>query len=1263
MKSGSQKRQVSSCIPCYTKKQKCNREYPCFHCTRRRRPDECTYHHQPPRGDQTPALSDAGHSEGLLPAKRRCSSELLDCLPAVPSIPPAAISLVWEGCPPVTSSLIAQLGYFEESNRNTLAVIRHLGLNPGSREDTSVEPLIPSDATEEMKHLLKQMPERRILNTLVQYFVAEVEWIDRLIYPAMFLAQYQEWWTTKDHLTTVADLDLAVLILRISSYASQFLPAPSYTLDCIHGALLPDIRASCDGVATQLTTLARRLDAGGSLSRVQPLCFHGLTCQSENRMVCFWGKLSEAVRVAQWIGLGHDSRQDHAGELTKEMRRRTFCNLYIWDNQLAQHLDRSPFLSAPSTTPTTPNHPEGFTSRLLQARLADFWRRTTTVPYSMLQAEEQYDQFCLEFLSHLPPAFALPSPSKTWDKRLPKLPHQRLLVHIAIFESLCSHFRPLLLLLLLLPDKDTAFLPAYKALLLATQRKALAVAAVQVLKAVHTLHALLGASHTRFAALIIPSSIVVVLTSCGLARARNPDGAVMTGLLRVLGLENPSTQFVSIDLDADDFAVADSEVSDLVQCIVDQEAAPQQPPEDEAEGDFPTTTSGDREFVWQDGCLWVSRLVPDDDPLLSTSALEPQPLDSQGPVKAAFEMPGVASSLYFTPYRELWQPLPPDHIDVQVAAVGLSTQDLDVWAGRVDSNHLSYEYSGVVTATGAQVTEVQVGDRVYGLGPGQFGTHTRVPAALACPATPSDDLVAMASLPQAYALAVYAFEHLALLRPGHTVLIHGPVDGLSLAAITLARSKGAAVSVVADSEHGELALRTLVNEAGPHGILTTAPHTGQFDVIWSLRPQTLDALTPLVAPLGHLVVVDSRPGSLHPHHAHVSYLDPHALFAHAPALTRELLQTPCTVPDISGLPSALRDLPSTPSKHLVTFTQPDHLIRMSPPTPTLHFDPSARYIITGGLGGLGRAIVRWMASRGARHLTILSRRAAAAETTLTRLRSQGITIEALTCDITNQPHLHALLTTLSTSGPPIRGLIHAAVSYLDLTFTKLTPSRWQDSLSAKPRPRPLPLDFFVMTTSLLSVYALATQSAYTAANNFQDAFARYRHALGLAASAVSFSLIRDASSVDNDPATIDTFARNRTLTLSEDRFLERFEAAFLPPTQHPHPLDPLSSANLLTCRRRKSSARSNTARLRRDWDTAIAAAKADPQQRPAAITFVTRAIVAAVAEMLFIEPAQIDPERSVADHGVDSLIAAELRNWFVLALGVRISSLGNGDIG
>jgi hypothetical protein len=356
--------------------------------------------------------------------------------------------------------------------------------------------------------------------------------IDHLVHPPWFLAKYQRWWAV-ERVMLVMEVDFGVLILRICSYASQFLPSPSYTLDKIRGVLLSDIRNTCDQIAESLAAISSAFDGRGSLIRVQHLAFFGLRCQMEGRRDAFWEALSRAIRVAQSVGIHSEAANSKprpgVDEMEKEMGRRTFCNLYIWDSLLSRQLDRIAFLPgclSPGNWPqmhlggvgdgTEPagdaDAPESFTERLLQTRLADFWRRIGPMAdpmaeYDMMVAEERYEQFCREFLAELPPAFALePHTNEAWDKRLPKLPLQRQLLQIAIYDSLCWNFRPLLLRL---PHEQN--LPAYKRMLLDSQKRALVIAALHVLEGVSQLHAMLGGCHTRFAGLVFSTFEAAVL--------------------------------------------------------------------------------------------------------------------------------------------------------------------------------------------------------------------------------------------------------------------------------------------------------------------------------------------------------------------------------------------------------------------------------------------------------------------------------------------------------------------------------------------------------------------------------------------------------------------------------------------------------------------------------------------------------------------------------------------------------------------------------
>ena len=853
---------------------------------------------------------------------------------------------------------------------------------------------------------------------------------------------------------------------------------------------------------------------------------------------------------------------------------------------------------------------------------------------------------------------------------------------------------------------------------------------------------------------------LVSLTSCGTVNGRNADGALIPGLLRVLQTENPVSQYMSIDIDADNFTAGHDDSMDLARCIVDQEFALHQGiTTDDEEGN-----PKDRELSWQDGCIWVSRYVPDagfhsqhgvDSQSMKTEML---PLKVQGAVRAAFETPGVLNSLAFKSYRELLQPLPRDFIDVEVAAVGLNWRDLDHWSGRFDGNNLSSEYVGIVTAIGTEVSGLQIGDRVYGLGKGQFGNYTRVPAIFASKLQPGDDFIQMATMPLAYMTAIYAFDHVAHLKQGQTVLIQLAASDVGLASIRFAKTKGADVfTIVETSEQA----RFLVDDMGlpaSHVIQSPSVTTlrraadmtskGRFDVIVStVQGEPLHTSLQVVAPLGHIIDVGQVDvqgaqtiiSESYQRNATYSSVDPLIILDSDPLLGKELMQAidsyyrkgligpipRVTVSDVAQLSQVLGRFPNMIGKLVVTFTNSESLVRMYPSAPTVRFDPKACYVITGGLGGLGQSLVRWMGDRGARYMVLFSRRdiqsVPAARKLVESLASRNIDVKGIVCDVSKKDQVERVIQQISSSRP-IKGIVHAAVSYLDLTFDKLSPSRWNEALSAKVEGTrnlheatlSMPLDFFVMTTSALSVYAFATQGAYTAANNFQDVFARHRRRMGLPASTISFSLINDITNVGTDDITVDLFERNKALTLGESQFLTLIEPAFLDNETGAKPSseqwlgqlqDPLSASNLHTYldparmlarhREEKESelasskitprwysdgrislmtrafldaqrqsanlqgssdevSKDTVTHLRREFDAAV---QAGTSGRINTIAFVQSAILNAMAEMLFVDVESVDLAKSVADQGVDSLIAAELRNWFHQALGTNISML------
>jgi NADPH:quinone reductase-like Zn-dependent oxidoreductase/SAM-dependent methyltransferase len=851
------------------------------------------------------------------------------------------------------------------------------------------------------------------------------------------------------------------------------------------------------------------------------------------------------------------------------------------------------------------------------------------------------------------------------------------------------------------------------------------------------------AEFLAFQTIVQKASRLVVLTNSGVVTGRAADAAVLQGLLRVLQNENPACQYASIDIDSSP-ALSNSELVDLARSIATVESGLP----DLNDLRKPDEQARDSEFSWHNGALWISRFVTDAGfhatHGLSGRNIKPelQDLAMQGPLRARFETPGLLKSLCFVPDDSFSQPLPEDYLDVQVHAWGLSASDLDQWTGKNDRDYLACEYAGVVKAVGNGVGEMKVGDPVWGLCKGSFGNVARVPAALSRQMQAEDDFSIMAAVPLTLATAIYVVQFMARIRPGDRFLL-GDVDkALGAAIINLAQSQGADVFAIAtNSEHAQY-LSTNAALAADRIIPSPErlPQVGKFTVIVG-RFISGDSIQISLAPRGTVISLGGPPfsGPLPPL-ASYHFVDSHDLLDVEPAFGAELMraveqryrqqsvsvQPHLVIPDPAGISSAVTHLEN--HKVVVNFAASDCIARIVPTAPQARFHAESWYLVTGGLGGLGQSLIRWMADRGARYIALLSRRTIAeiegAEAFVNLLRQSGVQLAVYSCDVSDQQRVSTVFQQLAAERA-IRGVLHAAVSYLDISWEKTSAARWRDGLAAKVRGTKnlheatlgMDLDFFVMTTSALSLFAFPTQGAYTAANNFQDAFARYRRRLGLPASTISFSLVKSITKVGTSTITLDLFERQKTLTVSEEEFLTMIEPAFqnnstsfsgagttTPTTDSSWPgqsVDPLSAANLHTyLDPRALSTRLGDATSKPRWAqdarvSHIVHAARDAQRHSASLTsvddetnqpdkkntpsqiratfeaciregaaarsttveFVQTAILHAVAEMLYVDVEGLDGKKSVADVGVDSLIAAELRNWFLAALGAKISML------
>ena len=173
--------------------------------------------------------------------------------------------------------------------------------------------------------------------------------------------------------------------------------------------------------------------------------------------------------------------------------------------------------------------------------------------------------------------------------------------------------------------------------------------------------------------------------------------------------------------------------------------------------------------------------------------------------------------------------------------------------------------------------------------------------------------------------------------------------------------------------------------------------------------------------------------------------------------------------------------------------------------------------MTGGTGDRGAHAARWLASNGAGHVVLASRRgsqAPGAGALAAQLAALGASVTAIACDVADKDAVGALLDQIAAPGAPLTAIVHAAgvrqMTALADTglpeFTAVAGAKVAGAAHLDELTREMDLDAFVLFSSGSGVWGSGGQSAYCAANAFLDALACRRRARGQAAVSVAWGL-------------------------------------------------------------------------------------------------------------------------------------------------------------
>ena len=659
------------------------------------------------------------------------------------------------------------------------------------------------------------------------------------------------------------------------------------------------------------------------------------------------------------------------------------------------------------------------------------------------------------------------------------------------------------------------------------------------------------------------------------------DGAAIAeellNTVKSLPLGRPARYFIVtqraevVDADADDPAIDRavllgvsrtliSERFDLGVTLVDVD----RPFEDTGELLQILSRVGDeQEIALRDGKLFCARIdrVP---AVKAVQQEESQTLAASPGTAYALELKNTGSldDIAFTPCERAT--IGADDVEIEAEYVPLNYKDvlkaMGLMSDRITKDTYSgsgvgMEVAGRISRVGSNVTGLAVGDRVYALCADGFRSHVIVPSHRAFQLPDSVSLEASTSM-VAFITAYHGLVKIARLQKGETVLVHGATGGVGLAAIELAKWIGAEVIGTAGSDEKRNHLRSL----GITHVTTSRDVSFADDVmVWTegrgvdvvlnfspgeLMTKSLACLAPFgrFIEIGKMSFEQDAPLNLRPFNENLLYasVDADRLMASRPdyiaGIITELLDlmtekrlgsVPVTLFGASRIEDAFRLMAR--AKHIgkvcVAIRDPELQLRVNPPR---RIRPDATYLVTGGLGGFGLETAKWLVDEGARHLALVSRRGAAApgaRDAIRYLEARGATVHAFAADVGHRADIAAVLDDVAATMPPLRGIIHSATVLDDRSLADQDRASMDRVLGPKAQGAwnlhslTTDLDFFVLYSSISSLFGTRGQANYVAANCVLNSLATLRRRQGQAASVIQWGVLGETGIVARDANT------------------------------------------------------------------------------------------------------------------------------------------------
>lgn len=564
---------------------------------------------------------------------------------------------------------------------------------------------------------------------------------------------------------------------------------------------------------------------------------------------------------------------------------------------------------------------------------------------------------------------------------------------------------------------------------------------------------------------ITSTASMVLWVSCGgLMTGKIPEYAMNVGLIRSIASEQNSLDLMLLDFDLENTST--ESIVDIITMITERQSS--------------KVEFRESEYYVSKGIVYINRLVPHDDInreyAFDKKEVIPLPFDQSIPLAGKVQ----SGKIVFEADPAEKAKLKPGHIEVQVSVVGLNKEDILVINGSDCLNDFSHEIGGTVQRVGASVTDLNVGDHVFGFNFSKFNTTQCISADLIQKIEVEENLSELVSLPMAYGTALYGLKNLAKLEAQEKVLILAGTGASGLAAIKVSQlMKGIPYVAVSTESEATMVMETFnldqrqIIMASQQSIITQfkASTGGQGpDVVFSsgsVNATIAQQCWRHIERFGRFIdsgrknLVKKKVLDTVPLHRGASYLsfDILELYNWKPQVLGDLLRVMTSlyrqrliVPlntisfKLGGANDAVTSFSDnfTAAKPLILYEPSNTPLDVLRPRPRVKCQANATYLLVGCLGGLGRSLTSWMIKRGARRFAFLSRSGTDSEQAASLVKdieAKGAVVQVFRGDVTILADVERAVASVPREYP-ICGVVQAAmvlrVCFLGIAYSFLT---------------------------------------------------------------------------------------------------------------------------------------------------------------------------------------------------------------------------------